>query len=89
MGETHITLSRGNNELQLEALVVNDLDVDVLVGILFMTTNDIAIRPARHVILIGDNDIIHYGAPKESKSSNHVRRTHAFLLQTKSSSSVV
>ena len=47
LGETHFTLSRDNHSLQLEALVVNDLDVDVLAGIPFMARNDISIRPAK------------------------------------------
>ena len=47
LGETHLTLSRDNHSLQLEALVVNDLDVDVLAGLPFMARNDISIRPAK------------------------------------------
>ena len=37
VGECHFTLSRDGIELQLEALVVNDLDVDILAGIPFMS----------------------------------------------------
>ncbi|CAC5403176.1 unnamed protein product [Mytilus coruscus] len=42
VSECHFTLSRDGIELQLEALVVNDLDVDILAGIPFMSSNDIA-----------------------------------------------
>ena len=40
IGETHLSLSRNGKSLTLEALVVEDLDVDVLAGTPFMTTND-------------------------------------------------
>ena len=47
IGECHFTLERGGIELQLEALVVSDLDVDILAGIPFMSTNDIVIFPSK------------------------------------------
>ena len=34
-GECHFTLSRDGIDLELEALVVNDLDVDIFAGIPF------------------------------------------------------
>ena len=37
VGETHIMLSRDNIELASDALVVNELDVDSLAGIPFMS----------------------------------------------------
>lgn len=89
IGETHITLSRGPNDLLLEALVVNDLDVDILAGIPFMATNDIAIRPAKLEITIRDNDKIHYGVSKTNPSSNHIRRTQAFVVRAEPVSTVV
>lgn len=89
VGETHIVLTRNGNELVLEALVVNDIDVDVLAGIPFMVINDIAIRPAKHEIRIGDSDSVYYGTAKSNKSNSHVRRTKAFVLRAQSTSSVV
>ena len=47
MGETHIMLSRDKIELASDALVVNELDVEFLAGIPFMSTNDISVRPAK------------------------------------------
>ena len=88
LGETHLTLSRDNHSLSLEALVVNDLDVDVLAGIPFMTRNDISIRPAKNQITIGGADIVHYGKPTPDSPQNHVRRTQAFVLRTTSPSVV-
>ncbi|CAG2214262.1 unnamed protein product [Mytilus edulis] len=43
VGECHFTLSRDGIELQLEAIVLNDSDVDKLAGIHFMSLNDVAI----------------------------------------------
>ena len=48
VGETRLSLSRNGKTLTLEALVVEDLDVDILAGTPFMTCNDIAVRPAKH-----------------------------------------
>ena len=40
---------------------MNELDVDILAGIPFMSTNDISVRPAKQQVLIGDTNIVHYG----------------------------
>ena len=55
VGETHINLSRGKKTLKLEALVVDDLDVDILAGIPFMTVNDISVRPAKQQIMLDES----------------------------------
>ena len=89
LGETHLTLSRDSHSLSLEALVVNDLDVDVLAGIPFMARNDISIRPAKHQITICDTDVVHYDNPTLNSPQNHVRRTQAFVLRSGSSSTVI
>ena len=89
LGETHLTLSRDNHSLQLEALVVNDLDVDVLAGIPFMARNDISICPAKHQITIGGTDVVNYGNPKPDTPQNHIRRTQAFVLQSGYSPTVI
>ena len=39
VGETHLTLSRAHLTLTLDALVVEDLDVDILAGTPFMIAN--------------------------------------------------
>ena len=58
IGETHFDVVRDNLTLRIEALVVKDLDVDILAGIPFMSTNDISIRPAKDLIMVGDNHAI-------------------------------
>ena len=85
VGETHIMLSKDNTELALDGLVVNELDVDILAGIPFMSTNDISVRPAKQQILIGDTNIVHYGT-SPSDSPNRVRRTQAYILKPEATS---
>ena len=46
VGETHLLLIRHGRFLILEALIVEDLDVEILAGTPFMTSNDIAVCPA-------------------------------------------
>ncbi|CAC5396256.1 unnamed protein product [Mytilus coruscus] len=91
VGECHFTLSRDGIELQLEALVVNDLDVDILAGIPFMSSNDIAIFPSKHKIVIRDKVTVSDGSSNEelNLSNTRVRRTQAFLIRAPSASSVV
>ena len=77
LGEIHITLSRSHTNLHLDALVVEELDVDVLAGTPFMIINDISVRPAKHHIVLGDGTSIHYGEARGSDTTHHaVRRTH-------------
>ena len=59
---------------------MNELDVDILAGIPFMSTNDIFVRPAKQQILIGDTNIFHYGT-SPSDSPNRVRPTQAYILK--------
>ena len=85
VGETHIMLSRDNIELASDALVVDELDVDILADIPFMSTNDISVSPGEQQILIGDTNIIHYGT-SPSDSPNRVRRTQAYILKPEATS---
>ena len=76
-------LSRGQCKIQLEALVVNDLDVDILGGIPFMSSNDISVRPAKQQIILQDNEIVHYGptsSEHENTEGHRVRRAQASFV---------
>ena len=77
--------------MQLEALVVSDLDVDILAGILFMSTNDIANFPSKQNIVIKIKITVHYNDPKTEQypCKNCVRRTQAYLVRAPHVSSVV
>ena len=89
VGETHINLSRGKKTLKLEALVVDDLDVDILAGIPFMTVNDISVRPAKQQIMINESTLVYYGSLPDQSSCNRVRRTQAYVLKSSPCSTVV
>ena len=56
-----------NLNLQLDALVVDNLDVDILAGIPFMTTNDISVRPAKQMISFADGSVEQYGSNRTYK----------------------
>ena len=47
MDEVHCSLTRGKWTCELDALVVHQLDVDILAGNPFMVRNDIDVRPAK------------------------------------------
>ena len=89
LGETHLRLSHDKCTLLLDALVVSDLDVDILAGIPFMTVNDVSICPAKHQIIIQDDCLVTYGHVTSDKVQNRVRRTHAFVLRAESQSTIV
>ena len=46
IGEVHCSLTRGQWTFELDALVVRQLDVDILAGNPFMVRNDIGVRPS-------------------------------------------
>ena len=64
---------------------MNELDVDILAGNPFMSTNDTSVRPAKQQILIGDTNIVHCGT-SPSDSPNRVRRTQAYILKPEATS---
>ncbi|CAC5401565.1 unnamed protein product [Mytilus coruscus] len=73
VGECHFTLSRDEVDLELEALVVNDYDVDILAGIPFMSSNDISIFPSKHKIVIRDQITVIYGGSSQEHISSRNR----------------
>ena len=80
VGEVHCPLSRGPYTFQLDALVVRQLEDDILAGNPFLAVNDIAVRPAKRQIVVHGSDIISYGSQPESTPS--VRRAQAHVLQS-------
>ena len=81
VGEVHCYVTRGSISFQLDALVVTQLDIDVLAGNQFMATNDIEIWPAKGQIIIGDSEIVLYGPhslPEDPISS--VRYTQSYPI---------
>jgi hypothetical protein len=80
-GETHITLHRGRKKFELEAVIVKDLDCDVIVGIPFLKYNGIVVDFPNDTIVIDDQHVIQYTCPKEANPS--IRRVESFLLLAK------
>ena len=76
VGETRLPLIRHGRPLTLEALVVEDLDVDILAGTPFMTSNDIAVRPAKREIIIAGCDVASYGCSQSPHTHYAVRACH-------------
>ena len=76
LGETRLPLTRHGRPLTLEALVVKDLDVDILAGTPFMTSNDIAVRPAKREIIIAGCDVASYGCSQSLQTHYAVRACH-------------
>ena len=90
VGETHLTLSRAGKHLTLYALVVEDLDVDVLAGTLFMITNDISVRPAKGQVLIQGSEILAYHPESSAGSQAHaIGRTQSYVLRSSAPTTVV
>ena len=87
--EIHFVLLRGGTNLHLDALVVEDLDVEVLAGTPLLVSNDISIRPVKSQITIGKT-VIHYGDDNTNRSQCHtVRRAQAHVLRAPASSTTV
>ena len=66
VGEVRTVFVYGKHKIYFEGLAVENLDVDVLVGIPCMRGNDISIRPAKHEIRIGDNHVYNYNGHNNS-----------------------
>ena len=83
-GETHITLIRDGLELSFSGLLVDSLDVDVLAGIPFMEENDVAVRPSKKLITVGDSHQFTYSSTTPTYSANH----RSSVLRTTSKATV-
>ena len=80
ISEVHCSLTRGQWTFELDALVVRQLDVDILASNPFMVRNDIGVCPAKRQIEIGGSKIISYSSPSRHTRQPNVRRTQSFLL---------
>jgi len=81
-GEVHITLSRGSFKFLLEAVVVQDLDCDILAGVPFMKHNNISLDIPNDRIVVGGNNHILYNTKVAQQSSSQVRRSQSFLIRS-------
>ena len=81
-GEIHETVTRNDLSFMLQAVVVEELDCDVLAGNPFMEENDIVPDPPRKQIIIQNRHFIPYSAGTSKKLPLQVRRTQSFLLRS-------
>ena len=79
VGEVHTQFTLGHHTFMFDALVIEELDVDILGGMPFMQVNDIAIRPANSTLIIKWKEVIQYRKTKPIISGSKVRR--AFILR--------
>ena len=75
IGEVHCSLTRGQWTFELDALVVRQLDVDILAGNPFMVCNDICVRPAKRQIEIGATEITNLQLTLPASRQPNARRT--------------
>ena len=84
IGETKLCFSRDSQTFVFEGLVIGNLDVDVFAGIPFMIANDIAVRPTKYKVLIGNDIVYTYGSftaidrHNQYSTKAHVLRAVAF-----------
>ena len=76
-GETRLQVSRGKHVFNIEALIVENLDVDILAGVPFMDSNDVGIRPAKRQVILKDGSIVNY----DHSAQSSIRRTTAHILR--------
>ena len=81
VGETRITLTRDKHSFLLEALVVSNLDSDILAGVPFMIQNDISIRPSKKPVQIGDDTFVSYSTQPKTSSTHTIRSCMAHILR--------
>ena len=84
-GEVHVKLSRGDLQFSLEAVVVQELDCDILAGVPFMRENDIVLDIPKDNIIIKGKHFISYNPSRKGCVPLEVRRSQSFLLRTNSS----
>ena len=80
-GETRLEVSRGKHIFSIEALIVENLDVDILAGVPFMDANDVGIRPAKRQVILHDGSIINY-AHSDTKNT-HQQAAHILRATVK------
>ena len=79
-GETRLPLICHDIPLVLEALIVGDLDVDLLAGMPFTTSNNITVSPTKHEIIIAECDVASYDCSQSPQTHYAVIACH--LLRT-------
>jgi len=77
VGKTRISVPRDSHVFQFEGLILKNLDVEVHAGTPLMEVNDIAVRPPKRLITLGDGTsylirLPRCGPPCPSAFNNHL-----------------
>ena len=80
IGETKLMFVRGEKSFSFDGLIVENLDVEILAGTPFMMSNDIAVRPAKRQVILGDDTTYLYGSIGKPTDSHSIRRMHVLRV---------
>jgi hypothetical protein len=83
-GEAHVTLTRNDMKFQLQALVVEELDCDILAGVPFMKQNGIVLDLPNDSIVIAGKYTVPYNKPSKKiydTCSQSIKRSQSFLVK--------
>ena len=86
--ETSITFNCGKQSFILEALVVSNLECDVLAGVPFMIHNDTSVRPSKRLVLVGDENVCEYHHQSKSSSAHSINYVAAHILRVSSRTTI-
>ena len=75
VGEVHLVFTRGNNTFDFSGLVVEDMDVEVLGSVPFLSRNRILPNCADNEIILRDGSVIKYESNLKAKDSSIRRAT--------------
>ena len=82
--------SQADKCLTCDALVIRDLDIDVLAGTPFMITNDISVHPAKGQVLIQGSEVITYNVETIASPHAHaVGGTQSYVLHSSTPTTIV
>ena len=87
-GETSVTFNHGKHSFILEALVVSNLECDVLAGVPFMIHNDISVRPSKRLELVGDETVFEYHHQSKPSSAHSINYVAAHILHVSSRTTI-
>ena len=87
-GEVHITLNYEDKSLPLTALVIDNDDCDILVGVPFCTQNEVVPLMSKRQVMIGES-VYHYGNSAKRPSVHKVYMVDSFLIRNKSAKVVL
>ena len=74
IGESKLSFTRGKHVFEFEGLVVENLDVEVHAGTLFIEANDIAVRPAKRLATLADGASFTYGSSDDRSTQQTALR---------------